>query len=106
MPVFCIAGPTQEFTASGQTRVECREYLPAETSAAVTLRFNGRPDALPKLIIRYDTSPQNGGYLVKNQIFLDVPQKSGADRIFLQTDAALVSQVSTLYQRTGGQLVP
>ena len=86
--------------------MECREYLPAATSAAVTLRFDGRPDALPRLVIRYDAQERDGGYLVENKILIDVPQKSGDDLTVPQNDPRLASQDSEQYERTGGTLDP
>ncbi len=96
------ASPTQSFSRPEPGMVECRKLLSPEATAAIILNFDGTPEALPELVIRFRTSPEAPGYLVENDVFLHVPQKSGPARVLRKPDAQLSRTLQSLYLRSGG----
>lgn len=96
------AGPAQTFLRPTPDSIECREYLPPEPTAAIILTYDGIPSDLPQLVIRFKTQSDTQGYLVENDVYLNVPQKSGAPLHVRQQDPRLNRVVKALYRRAGG----
>lgn len=101
--------PAQSFSRSTATQapdmVECREYLPPEPTAAIILKYDGTPRDLPQLVIRFSTQPDGPGstqYLVENDVFLNVPQKTGRPLQVRQIDPRMRRTLDALYLRAGG----
>ena len=95
-------GPAQTFSRPDRNSVECREYLPPEPTAAIILTYDGTPQDLPQLVIRFDTRADAPGYLVENNVFLNVPQKQGKPRRVSQVDGRVNRKLDDLYRRAGG----
>lgn len=95
-------GPAQSFVRTGSDVVECREYLPPTTTAAIILNFDGTPEDLPELVIRFRTQIDAPGYLVENDVFLNVPQKTGRALQVRRPDPKLDRTLDALYVRAGG----
>jgi len=95
-------GPAQSFRRPGPDVVECREFLPPQTTAAIILNFDGTPEDLPELVIRFRTQIDAPGYLVENDVFLNVPQKSGRPLQVRKPDHKLSRTLDSLYVRAGG----
>jgi hypothetical protein len=96
------AGPAQSFGQPTSDVVECREYLAPEPTAAIILTYDGTTEDLPQLVIRFRTQQSSPGYLVENDVFLNVPQKSGPPRIVRQNDPRMDRALAALYERAGG----
>ena len=96
------SGPAQTFSRPEAGVVECREFLPPEPTAAIILNFDGTPEKLPQLVIRFRTRKDDPGYLVENDVYLNVPQKSGGPIEVRQNDSRLLRRLDTLYRRAGG----
>lgn len=99
-------GPAQTFMRPTRDSIECREYLPPEPTAAIILTYNGVTSDLPQLVIRFQTQEDTPGFLVENDVYLNVPQKSGAPLHVRQQDPRLNRVVNALYQRSGGTPEP
>ena len=97
-------GPTQSFTRPTQDVVECREFLPPEPTAAIILQYDGTLDDLPELVIRFRTETSAPGYVVSNNVFLNVPQKSGEVLEVRIASDRLQDRFDDLYRRAGGVL--
>lgn len=95
-------GPAQKFRRPEPDLVECREYLPPESTAAIILNYNGTPEDLPELVIQFRTRADKTDYVVQNDVFLNVPQKQGAPLQVRQRDRALGRTLDALYARAGG----
>lgn len=95
-------GPAQKFTRIDDDLVECREYLPPEPTAALILGYNGTPEDLPQLVIRFRTIANASGYLVENDVFVNVPQKTGRPVHVYQEDSRTLRRLDALYRRAGG----
>jgi hypothetical protein len=95
-------GPAQSFARPDPDTVECREYLPPDSTAAIIMSFDGTPENLPELVIRFRTQPDTPGYLVENDVFLHVPQKTGRALLVRRPDARLSRTLDALYVRAGG----
>lgn len=95
-------GPAQTFLRPTQDSIECREYLPPEPTAAIILSYDGITTDLPQLVIRFQTRKDAPGFLVENDVYLNVPQKSGAPLHVRQQDPRLNRVVNALYRRSGG----
>lgn len=95
-------GPAQSFNRPGPDVVECREFLPPKTTAAIILSFDGTPEDLPELVIRFRTQIDEPGYLVQNDVFLHVPQRDGNPLQVRKPDAKLARTLDALYVRAGG----
>jgi hypothetical protein len=95
-------GPAQTFLRPSRYSIECREYLPPEPTAAIILTYDGDPGDLPQLVIRFRTHKDTPGFVVENDVFLNVPQKTGAPLQVRQQDARLNRVVAALYRRAGG----
>lgn len=96
------SGPAQSFSAPAPDLVECRELLPPEPTAAIILGYNGTPEKLPQLVIRFRTRADEPGFLVENDVYLNVPQKTGQDIQVRQYDTRLHRTLSQLYEKAGG----
>lgn len=94
--------PAQTFSRPDRDSMECREYLPPKPTAAIILAYDGNPQDLPQLVVRFQTRADTPGYLVQNDVFLLVPQKQGAPLRIRQTDADLSRMLNALYTRAGG----
>lgn len=99
---FACTGPAQTFVRSNRESVECREYLPPEATAAIILSYDGTPTDLPQLVIRFQTAPDGQDYVVRNDVYLNVPQKSGPPLHVRQHDARMSRLIADLYRRAGG----
>jgi len=95
-------GPAQSFSRPAPNLIECREYLPPATTAVIILSFDGPPEALPALVIQFRTIEDAPGYLVENDVFLNVPQKSGVPLQVRRPDPKLSRTLDALYKRAGG----
>lgn len=95
-------GPAQSFAQPSSDLVECREYLPPETTAAIIFSFNGTPEDLPELVIRFRAEESEPGYVVQNDVFLNVPQRGGLPLQVRRTDPQLNRTLDALYERAGG----
>jgi hypothetical protein len=96
------SGPAQSFSTPAPDLVECREYLPPEPTAAIILGYNGTPEKLPQLVIRFRTQADDPGFVVENDVYLNVPQKAGQDIQVRQYDTRLHRTLSKLYEKSGG----
>ncbi|WP_425045326.1 hypothetical protein [Primorskyibacter sp. S87] len=101
------SGPAQSFSRLERGLIECREYLPPEPTAAIILGYDGTPEKLPQLVIRFQTTEERTdtdqpGYVVVNDMYLNVPQKTGPDLKVRQRDDRLMRMLSDLYRRAGG----
>lgn len=95
-------GPAQTFQRPEPDIVECREYLPPEATAALILNFDGTPQDLPELVIRFRAEIAEAGYMVENDVFVSVPQKSGQRLQVRREDRRLMKTLDQLYERAGG----
>lgn len=95
-------GPAQSFNRPAPDLVECREYLPPQTTAAIIVNFDGTPEDLPELVIRFRAEQQEPGYLVENDVFLNVPQREGNPVQVRMPDPKLSRTLDALYVRAGG----
>jgi len=96
------SGPAQAFSRPSANAIECREYLPPEPTASIILTYDGTPEDLPQLVIRFETRADAPGYVVQNDVFLNVPQKTGAPLKVRQRDARMSRVLDALYERAGG----
>ena len=83
------SGPTRTFRSAGRGSAECRELMPPELTAAFILEYSGTPDDLPRLVIRFRARDDGQSYLVSNDVFVNIPQRSGAPRQVPFQDARL-----------------
>ncbi len=95
-------GPTRRFTNSGLNAVECQEFMTPEITAAFILEYSGTPEDLPRLVIRFRAEQDPDGFLVTNDIFVNVPQRSGGPRQIPYQDNQLRRQLDVLYINAGG----
>lgn len=95
-------GPTRTYKASGPNKAECFEFMPPRITAAFILEYTGVPEDLPQLVIRFQAEPQSDSYLVKNDVYVNVPQRSGGPRQVPYDDPKLRRQLDLLYIRAGG----
>lgn len=95
-------GPAQTFSRPEPDLVECREYLPPETTGAIILNYGGTIEKLPELVIQFRTSADGSDYLVQNDVFVNVPQKTGKPVRVRQHDVQLTRTLNALYRRAGG----
>ncbi len=94
--------PAQMFVRPTPRQVECREFLPPEETAAIILGFDGTPTDLPQLVIRFTALPVRQGFEVQNDVFLNVPQKTGPPLEVRQHETQFQHSLAKLYQRFGG----
>lgn len=97
-------GPAQSYVRPDRNFAECRELLPPDTTAAIILSYDGMLDDLPELVIRFTTSePLDGiGYLVQNDIFLNVPRRNQQELQIRLPDERLGQTINALYRKAGG----
>lgn len=95
-------GPAQQFSRIDANLVECREHLPPEPTAMLILSYDGTTEDLPQLVIRFKTTPNASGYVVENDVFVIVPQKTGEQLRVYPDDKHLLRSLDALYRRAGG----
>lgn len=95
-------GPAQTFRRPEPALVECREFLPPATTAALILQYDGTPEDLPELVIQFRTQKGADGVVVENDVYVNVPQKAGAPRQVRRVDPRLNRTLAKLYERAGG----
>lgn len=95
-------GKAQTFSRPDENTVECREFLPPGATAAAILEFDGHAEDLPQQVIRFQASPYSSGYLVRNEAYLNVPQKTGSALQVQFADPRYDVMLERLYRRTGG----
>ncbi|MEM7320842.1 MAG: hypothetical protein AAF408_17705 [Pseudomonadota bacterium] len=96
------AGPSRSFTQPNANLYECREYMPPGATAAAILEYDGHPEDLPQLVIRFRTSDLNPDVLVKAELFLNVPQKEGLPKRIAPADRRLTAKINRLFAAAGG----
>ena len=95
-------GPARSFSSDGRNMAECRELMPPRITAAFILEYTGVPEELPRLVIRFRAEPDDGSYLVSNDVFINVPQRDGGPRQVPFEDPQLRRQLDLLYINAGG----
>ena len=97
-------GPAQSYNRPERGFAECRELLPPDTTAAVILSYDGSLEDLPELGIRFTTTEtaDTPGYLVQNDIFLNVPRRNAGELQVRLPDERLSRTISALYRKAGG----
>ncbi len=99
---MACSSPAQTFLRPSRDRVECREYLPPEPTAALILTHDGMQEDLPRLVIRFDARADAPGWLVENDVFLNVPRRSAPALELRESDPQLNRTLDALYHRAGG----
>ena len=97
----CV-GPARSFQSEGRNTAECRELMPPEITAAFIIEYTGVPEDLPRLVIRFRAEQDDGTYLVRNDVYVNVPQRTGGPRQVPFQDARLARQLDLLYLNAGG----
>lgn len=97
----CV-GPTRSFSEPRPNSAECRELMPPDITAAFILEYDGQLQDLPRLVIRFQAEQDAQSYLVRNDIFVNIPQSTGAPRQVPFQDARLRRELDTLYTNAGG----
>lgn len=97
-------GPAQSFSRPEDGIVECRELLSPDVTAAVILSLDGTIEDLPELVIRFTaTEALDGlGYVVKNDIYLNVPRKDATTARVDLEDRRMSRTIDALYRKAGG----
>lgn len=95
-------GPARDFVVTDRNSVECRELMPPDLTASVLLAFDGMLEDLPRVVVRFRAEPRPPGYLVSNEVFVNVPQREGDAVRLLFTDPRLRCEVAAFYIRAGG----
>jgi len=96
------AGPGQDFRLPSPNTAECRELMSPPVTAAFILDYGGTAEALPRMVIRFSAERNAPGYLVRNDIYIDIPQKAGAPRQVPFVDAELRRRLDAFYLSAGG----
>lgn len=99
-------GPARDFHSPGPNQAECRELMPPRITAAFILEYSGIPEDLPRLVIRFLAQEDAGSYLVSNEIFVNVPQRSGGPRQVPYQDPQLTRQFDIFFANAGGVTIP
>ena len=76
--------------------------MPPQITAAFILEYSGVPEDLPRLVIRFRAEPQSDTFLVSNDVFVNVPQRTGGPRQVPFEDRRLRRQLDLLYINAGG----
>lgn len=99
---MACSSPAQTFLRPSRNRVECREYLPPEPTAALILNHDGTQEDLPQLVIRFEARADAPGWLVENDVFLNVPRRSSPALELRESDPRVNRTLDALYRRAGG----
>jgi hypothetical protein len=98
---YC-SGPAHSFALTSPDHAECQEFLSPEPTAAIILRYDGRVDDLPKLVLVYEGRQTAQGYIVTNHAYLNVPRATGPDLRVLFDDPQIDKHVTGLLRTAGG----
>ncbi|SEK06832.1 hypothetical protein SAMN05444007_1179 [Cribrihabitans marinus] len=98
----CI-GPAREFRELSTGALECREFMAPAATAAAIVEYDGYPQDLPQLVIRFLASEDAPGYRVDSELFLNVPQRTGLARRIAPSDPRITRQINRLYRAAGGE---
>ncbi len=95
-------GPANLYSEPADGVAECREYLPPDPTAALILQYDGTPEDLPQMVIQLRTRADTPGFLVEHDVYLNVPQKTGADIQIREYDTELHRTLEQVFIRAGG----
>ena len=95
-------GPAANFLQPARDTVECRQFLPPDVTAGLILAHDGTVEDLPQLVIRFTASADAPGYVVENDVYVNVPQATGGARRVRQEDRTITWRLNRLYTRAGG----
>ena len=98
-------GPEHTFRKTDGDVYECRELLPPPVTAAAILQYDGYPEDLPELVIRFIATEDVSGFLVNTELFLNVPQKEGAPLKVIPSDPRISRRMARLLEAAGGEPV-
>lgn len=94
--------PSDTFSRPVRDTVECRSYLAPDATAAIIVRYDGRLDALPQLVMQFRARADAPGYLVDYDTYLSVPQKTGAPLRVVQQSPTIAQRLEQVMRRAGG----
>ncbi|WP_333685178.1 hypothetical protein [Pontibaca methylaminivorans] len=100
---MACSSPAQHFQRPERDRVECREYLPPEPTAALILMHDGTPEDLPQVVMRFDTRAEASGWLVENDLFVNVPRRGTTALELRDAEAPPRRTLHRLYRDAGGR---
>lgn len=95
-------GPAYTFNRPDKDTYECRELLPPQEAAATILTYDGYPEDLPQLVVRFIATEAEPGYTVDAELFLNVPQIRGQAKRVVPGDPRISRKMSRLLQKAGG----
>lgn len=90
------------FESSDRNTAQCLELMPPSITAAFILEYTGVPEDLPRLVIRFRAEADQDSYLVRNDVYVNVPQRTGGPRQVPYQDPQLRRQLDLLYIQAGG----
>jgi hypothetical protein len=95
--------PVQTVVRPSRNEVRC-ETLPApDAAAALILGYDGTVEDLPRFVIGFRVSPQDGGYVVTAENYVRVPQRTGPARQIRLRDPVIESSIRDLLAAAGGR---
>ncbi|WP_109464178.1 hypothetical protein [Albibacillus kandeliae] len=94
--------PADKFHRLDRNSVECRSYLSPDATAAMILRYGGTTESLPQLVLRINAQPDDPGYVVVLDAYLNVPQKHGQPVRVKHRDAFFTRKVNDMMRAAGG----
>lgn len=98
--------PADTFLQKSKNHVQCRSYLPPETTAAAILRYDGITEDLPQLVFNANAIRDSQGYLVEIEGFLNVPQRSGPPRKVVYVSPGISKSMKKVLISAGGKIEP
>ena len=94
--------PAQKYQRFSRNHAECREYLEPEATAAIILSYDGTPEDLPQLIMRFKSWADGQEFLLRTDAYLNVPQKSGGPIHVVFPSGQFNRTLKQLYRLSGG----
>lgn len=94
--------PSDSFSRPDDQTIECRTYLDPRETAVAIMAYEGTLDDLPRLVLQFHVEPDEPGYLVQFDSYLNVPQKTGAPLRVFYRNPTVTHTVNKIMRVAGG----
>ncbi len=98
--------PSDSFSRPDDRTIECRTFLNPQETAVAIMTYEGILDDLPRLVLQFHVEPDEPGYLVQFDSYLNVPQKTGAPLRVFYRNPTVTKTVNKIMRVAGGKPEP
>lgn len=100
------AAPGQTALRPDADTLRCESLPEPDAAAGLILAYGGDLANLPRYVVRFSGRPQQDGYRLRAESYIDVPRRDGSHVEIRPDDPAVFQAFGELLTRAGGRLLP